>query len=84
MYYPKERATPPNRPDGRYIDKFAAANILGIHPETLLSGMRDGKIKLTPVVEKTPKRRRQFWFSLDHVWAEYKRRQEAKGESGSK
>lgn len=71
MYYPKSRATPPWP---GLVDKFAAAHALGLHPETLLKGLREGRIKLTPVPVRAPRRRRQHWFRLTEVQAERDRR----------
>jgi hypothetical protein len=41
--------------------------MLGVHPETLLAGLREGRIKLEPVPIRLPKQRRQYWFKIEDV-----------------
>lgn len=70
MYYPINRATPPEG----YVDKFDAADMLGLHPEQLLSGIRNGSIKITQIKVPGQKARNRSFYPRAEVEAEAARR----------
>lgn len=53
-------------PEG-FIDKYEAAERLGIHPESLLRGVREGRYPLKPYERPSRRTHRKYYFAEDEV-----------------
>jgi hypothetical protein len=71
MYWPKQRV---KGPDG-FIDKFEAAELLKMNPESFMRGVRQGSVKLTAYAKAGDGARVRYWFDRKAVLAEKRRRQ---------